>query len=134
MNVFNRTKRALSRVFIHEIEIYRKQPVRIGMQWQERFVLVGRIKGRMTTKNPTEREKMRVVNGEQRYEPSVVFFCFPSDIQADDRVIFQNQLYEVVGQPRNPSFVDHHYEVPLEPLPQSFKRKEEGNLIYLEGG
>ncbi|MED4914372.1 hypothetical protein [Parageobacillus thermoglucosidasius] len=132
MSLFDRTKRALSRVFIHEVEVYRKQSVRIGMHWQERFVLIGRIQGRMTTKNPMEQEKMKVVNGEQRYEPNVVFFCFPADIQADDRLVFQNRLYEVVAEPRNPSFMDHHYEVPLEPLPHSFRKAEDGNLIYLK--
>lgn len=124
------SKRAFKRLLIHRCDVFSKKRVRVGTQWLERFVRVEReMKCRVSTAVRSNTEVTH--NNQQDFISPYTLYCFPAEIKQDDRICFQGRFYEVKTVPRDPSFLSHHFEVPIDNLNRVYEIKTEDGVVYL---
>lgn len=129
MNI-RQSKRVFKRLLIHRCDVFSKKRVRVGTQWQERFIRFEhdmRCRVSTTVRVNTEVTK----HNQQDFISPYTLYCFPADIKQDDRILFQGRFYEVKAVPRDPSFLNHHLEVPIDNLNRDYEIKTENGVVYL---
>ncbi|OLN21711.1 hypothetical protein BTO30_13490 [Domibacillus antri] len=131
-----KSQRIFKRQLIHEVEIYRKKRFREGSVWKEEFVFLKKIKCRLSTNTPSKTGDEVLTENQQRFLSPFTLYSLPDDIKADDRFVFYHSrghtLYEAVSSPRNPSFLDHHYETPLEEINLTVEFVNSGTAVYMQ--
>lgn len=130
------SKRVFKKLLIHRCDVFSKKRVRVGTQWLERFVRVEHnVKCRLSTLQRQNTDYQ--INLQQEFITPYVLYSFPMNIKQDDRILFKGQKnslkqwYEVKTIPRNPSFLDHHYESPVDTLGREYSIIEEDGVVYL---
>ncbi|WP_338749792.1 hypothetical protein [Bacillus sp. FJAT-52991] len=129
-----KSQRIFKKQLIHEIEIYRKKRFRDGSLWREEFVFLKKIKCRISTNTPKSDEVL--TEKQQQFLSPFTMYSLPDDIKADDRLVFYHSagrtIYQAVADPRNPSFLDHHYETPLEETNLTVKFVDSNDIVYMQ--
>lgn len=112
-------------------DVYSKERVRVGMEWKELYIRVEKdVPCRVSTLQRQDTEGLP--NNRQEFITPYVLYTLPIKIKQDDRVHFKNNWYEVTTKVRNPSFLDHHYESPIDTTDEKYKVVEMKGGAYLE--
>jgi hypothetical protein len=131
-----KSQRIFKRQLIHEVEIYRKKRFRDGAQWREEFIFLKKIQCRVSTNTPSKTGDQVLTEEQQRFLSPFTLYSLPDDIKADDRFVFYHgdsrMIFEAVSKPRNPSFLNHHYETPLEEINLTVDFVTAGATVYMQ--
>ncbi|WLR50035.1 hypothetical protein LC040_12150 [Bacillus tianshenii] len=114
-----KSQRRFKKQLIHTAAVFREEEYRDGYEWKEEFVHKKDIQCRISTSTPKNDEVKQYE--QQQFTPVFTLYCLPEDIEPNDRIVHNGKLYEVKSEPRDPSHVGHHYEVPLERLNLNFE-------------
>ncbi|MFC5587559.1 hypothetical protein ACFPRA_01380 [Sporosarcina soli] len=128
---FKKSQRLFKKTLKDECDIFSKKRTRVNGQWKEAYIRVGhQVKCRVSTvvRQNTEQTPQE----RQEFVTPYVIYMLPMDVKQDDRILFKNLWYEVKTKPRNPSFADHHYELPVDTTDQEYKIIEVDGVVMLD--
>lgn len=106
----------IEHLLIHDATVLRQTATRVpGGSFTKSWNPVKNIKCRFTVYSPRTMQQLQ--DQQVAFPTHYKVFTLPNeDIRKGDRISFQGETYEVVDNPLNPSFLDHHLEIEVELL------------------
>lgn len=127
----SQSQRIFKKQLIHECDVFSKKRIRVQNQWKAMYVRVGHnVRCRMSTvvrQNTEQAPQDRV-----EFVTPFIMYMLPMNVKQDDRILFKGNFYEVTTKVRNPSFLDHHYELPCDSLDDQYKVIEVDGVVMLD--
>lgn len=122
-NVLIKNDFSIDHLLIHKATIYREQKVRNRAGgWETKWNKLTDLDCRFTVYNPQE---VQVIQEQREAYPTQfkVFSRADEDIQKNDRLEFKGRIYQVLDDPLNPSFVDHHLEIKVKDISREVSKE-----------
>ncbi|MBJ8097873.1 hypothetical protein JDS98_07120 [Bacillus cereus group sp. N11] len=107
----------MEELYIHEVTVKRNQKVKqpAGNFKEEPVIIYERMKCRVTTHTAVDNERLK--RNKQNFEPNFkIYTSAEHNIHTNDVIYFHDYVFEVRGEPRNSSFLNHHIELYCELL------------------
>lgn len=127
----SKSQRIFKKQLIHECDVFSKIRVREGRDWAFKYVRIGHdVKCRMSTlvRQNTEGEP----NLRHEFVTPYRLYMLPMPVKQDDYILFKGTFYQVKTKPINPSFLDHHYELPCDTTDDTFDIIEKDGMVMLD--
>lgn len=127
----SQSQRIFKKQLIHECDVFSKKRIRVNNQWKNTYVRVGReVKCRVST--VVRQNTEQTPQDRQEFVTPYVIYMLPMDVKQADRILFKGLWYEVKTKVRNPSFLDHHYELPVDTTDEDYKIIEVDGVVMLD--
>lgn len=128
---FRKSQRIFKTTLTHTCDVFSKKRVRVGSQWKDMYIRVGHdVKCRVSTMVRSNTEQ--TPQDRLEFVTPYVIYMLPMDVKQDDRILFKGNWYEVKTKVRNPSFADHHYELPVDTTDENYKVIEKDGVVMID--
>lgn len=125
------SQRIFKKLLTHKCDVYNKKRIRLNGQWRELFIREEhKAKCRLSV---NIRATTDYVKDERQVFPTpFTIYTLPINVKQDSRILLGGNWYEVKAVPRNPSLANHHLELPVEIMSNSYVVKNDGDMYFLE--